>query len=184
MSHKRRQFLINRTFQFRFSFYVCSWLIALTFSYPLIIANLYDSLISALTHDPLGPQITGLVESKNNLLWLLILMQVALIAITFLISIFMSHKIAGPLYKLKQFFRAAKDGNFTQTLSFRKRDHFQDLAVDYNEMMDSIRNRFADTHDSITNSISFIERALGSSGPASRNDLEVALKTLKDSLTL
>jgi hypothetical protein len=40
-AYKRSIILINKDFQFRFSFYVCSWLIALSFVYPLIIANVF-----------------------------------------------------------------------------------------------------------------------------------------------
>ncbi len=182
MAYKRKIVLINKEFQLRFSFYVCSWLIALGFVYPLIIASLFDYLIALLVRDPLGPQMAGLLENRDSLLWLLISMQVIFAGLTFLISIFMSHKIAGPLYKLKRFFREARDGNITQILTFRTKDYFQDLVPEYNDMMAAICSRFDKTFTSISKTIPLVEKALEKSTPETRRELEVVLKTLKDSL--
>src|ERR1700722_9789421 len=96
--YHRRVFLINKKFQLRFAFYVCSWLVALSLAYPLIISGLFDYLIRYLALDPMGPAIGSLEQTREDLIWLLIMMQVVLLSLTFLISIFMSRKIAGPLY--------------------------------------------------------------------------------------
>ena len=111
MASPRRIYFLNKKFQLRFAFYVCSWLIALSFTYPLIISNLFDYLISYLALDPLGPTLANLEKTREDLLWLLVSMQVILISFTFFISIFMSHKIAGPLYKLSKLLREAAAGN-------------------------------------------------------------------------
>ena len=182
MAHKRRIILLNRDFQFRFSFYVCSWLITLSLAYPLIIANVFDFLIASLAHDPLAPQVAGLLETRTSLLWLLVLMQFVLTSLTFGISLFMSHKIAGPLFKLKRFFREVQEGDMSQTLSFRKKDYFQDLVPEYNFMMESIRGRFEKTSASVASSISLIEKSLDKATPETRRDLRAALDTLKEAL--
>src|SRR3954471_15265954 len=127
MGYKRRIILINRDFQFRFSFYVCSWLITVCLAYPFIISSLSDYLIMSLVHEAFGPQVASILETREALLWILIIMQITFVGVVFLISIFMSHRIAGPLHKLKKFFREASEGNIGQVLAFRKSDYFQEV---------------------------------------------------------
>src|SRR3954471_8745520 len=141
MAFYRSTFLINKKFQLRFSFYICSWLVVLCIVYPMIISNLFGHFISYIGMDPLGPDSLNLERARTNLVSLLILMQVIMTNVTFIISIFMSHRIAGPIYKLWHFFQDAKAGNLEKKLSFRKSDYFQDIAIGYNDMMVSIKGR-------------------------------------------
>src|SRR4051794_6835947 len=181
MGFQRRIILINKPFQLRFSFYVCSWLIALSFAYPLIISNLFDYLVRYLALDPMGPTLSHLEEVREDILRLLLLMQGLLLALTFMISVYMSHKIAGPLFRLGKFFREAAAGNLEQRLSFRKRDYFQELAPDYNAMMTSIQNRIGRGMRGIEVAIPRIEKALLSASPEMKLELEAALLALRQS---
>src|SRR6185437_15171362 len=124
--YRRSIFLIDRPFQLRFSLYVCSWLFALSFVYPIIIYNLFDFLTRYLQLDPNGPGIASIQTTRKEVLFLLIFFQLIFLVITFMISVFVSHRIAGPLYKLKNFFKQNTSGKLSPELSFRKSDHFQD----------------------------------------------------------
>jgi sensor histidine kinase YesM len=181
MLYRRSIFLINKKFQLRFSFYVCSWLIALSFVYPLIIFNLFNYLMRYLALDPLGPTIANLEKTREDLLWLLAIMELIFLSLTFLISIFMSHKIAGPLYKLKKTFQEAKAGKLNLKLSFRKRDYFQDLVQPYNEMMESIQQKIAGNSHQVELAISHILKAQSTSSLEARLELDAALNALKES---
>ena len=59
-------------------------------------------------------------------------LQLFLLAVTFLISIFLSHRIAGPVYRMRKVFEAARSGPLPQSVKFRKDDHFNELAQEYN----------------------------------------------------
>ncbi|MGZ3688938.1 MAG: hypothetical protein ACXVBW_11590, partial [Bdellovibrionota bacterium] len=100
MPYRRSIFLINKPFQLRFAFYVCSWIFGLSICYPFIIYNLFDYFIRYLSVDPNGPGLNTLNQMRHDLLWLLFLLELVFVSFTFLLSIFLSHKIAGPLYKL------------------------------------------------------------------------------------
>src|SRR4051794_11435786 len=110
-AYRRSIFLINKRFQLRFAFYVCSWLILLSLAYPLIISNLFDYFVQYLANDPMGPGLAILEKTRQEIFTFLLLMQAVLLSLAFLISVFMAHKIAGPLYKLHRYFVEAKDGN-------------------------------------------------------------------------
>jgi methyl-accepting chemotaxis protein len=170
--YRRSIFLINKKFQIRFALYVCSWLAALSFVYPLIVTSLFSYFIRYASADPNGPPVQVLLETRQQVFALLILLQATFLIVTFLISIFMSHRIAGPIFKLTKFFEAAKNGNIQDELYFREKDHFKDVAVQYNEMMRGIRARQEAA-------VREIEQALPSVSTDARASLEKALSALR-----
>ena len=189
--YRRRIFLINRRFQLRFAFYVCSFLFALSFAYPLIINSTFDFFIKTLAADPAAPSVIYLEETRKELLSLLLLMEAVFLSIAFVISIFISHRVAGPLFKLGRYFREARDGNIEQKLFFRKNDYFQELCSDYNAMMESIQKRVGhdgsgtssgDSSQSIRQAIPVIESAATKADAKTRAELESALTVLRKAL--
>ena len=151
--------MIDRPFQLRFAIYTCSWLIALGFVYPLIVRNLFEFFIRYAQHDPNGPPAEFLKQTQAETMGLLLGFQVIFLMITFLISIFMSHRVAGPLYKLKQFFTRAKNGDLSEDLYFRKADYFQDIAASYNEMIHEVRGNLKKNHETLDKIAAKIEGA-------------------------
>jgi sensor histidine kinase YesM len=139
--YQRRNYLINKPFQLRFSMFVCAWMVAMSFIYPLVIQQVYEALIHYAAQDPSAPPVQQLIESKKEIMDLLLLSQIIFVVIAFGVSIFMSHRIAGPLYKLSLFMRRAKDGNLSEKVSFREGDYFQEMAQLYNEMAQGILRR-------------------------------------------
>ncbi|MBC7691174.1 MAG: hypothetical protein H7222_05345 [Methylotenera sp.] len=137
--YKRTVLLINKKFQLRFSLFVCSWVFGLSLVYPLLIYSLYNFFFRYMAVDPNGPQLAVLEDTRRRMILLLVLLQILFIAITFLMSLFISHRIAGPLHKLGMFFRQARDGKM-ETLRFRDKDHFKELAEGYNEMISAIQS--------------------------------------------
>lgn len=170
--HRRSVFLINKKFQFRFAFFVSAWMIAMSFVYPLIVYNMFDYFIRLISRDPSGPPVQALQDLRSQILGLLIGFQALFLVVTFLASLFMSHRIAGPLYKLSRFFAMARDGDINDDLHFREKDHFQELAEDYNDAMKSVRARMDDA-------AADIERALPDASPGARAGLEKALTKLR-----
>jgi methyl-accepting chemotaxis protein len=179
MAYRRSIFLINRRFQFRFAFYVCSWLIALSFVYPLIIFQLFDFFLRYMAADPNAPDVTTIVQTRESLLYLLIAMQFILLSVTFLISIFMSHRIAGPLFKLKKYFSEAAQGRLGDRLFFRKSDHFHDIADSFNTMTAGLRDVLSKNAEEISAATAKIEKAVAKADPASRAELESAAASLR-----
>jgi methyl-accepting chemotaxis protein len=178
--YKRSVFLINRSFQLRFCLYVCSWLIALSAVYPIVVYNLFGYLIRYVSLDPFGPPLEGILKTRSEVLWLLVIFQFVFALATFLISIFISHRIAGPLYKLGRFLEGVRGGNLKEKLIFRKTDHFQDLAIRYNDMVDGLRGIVGKNQEKIASAAKGIEAAMKSSSGESRRELEGALASLRE----
>jgi len=169
---RRRILLINKPFQFRFALYVVSWISALSIIYPMLIYQLYEWFHRYISADPNGPPIPMIEESKHEIIFWLVMMQLFFMAMTFLLSLFLSHRIAGPVYKIGKAMHEARNGSMA-TIFFRKADHFKELAAEYNMMVESIQ-------DSVRASRVHIEKAMAlTSDPSAKKELEESLATLK-----
>lgn len=84
-----------------------------------------------------------LKSSRDGLLTVLIAVQVAFLGLVFVVSIFLSHKTAGPMYKLSQYLERVRQGKEKNPLYFRNGDNFQEIATDINETI----GYFKDQHN-------------------------------------
>jgi signal transduction histidine kinase len=77
----------------------------------------------------LHPQVkNNLAEAQQQFLVYLAVIQILLTATIFILFIFLTHKIAGPLYKLKNHLSSIRQGEPIRPLNFRQGDHFRDIA--------------------------------------------------------
>ena len=169
-AYQRRIILINKPFQIRFAIYVCSWLLVLGLIYPMLVNQLFDAFYRFIAIDPNGPQISLLQESRHGVMFSLISLQVFFIIMTFMLSIFLSHRIAGPLYKLSKSFHEAAAGKLSR-ITFRKSDHFKELAADFNVLVDSVA-------DQITAAQTHLDRALAADAATAKKEIEAAKAAL------
>jgi methyl-accepting chemotaxis protein len=131
--YKRSVFLINPSFQLRFSLVVCSLVFLSSLIYPLILLDFFNEMVT------IHPQLKGNVEAaKNEFLIFLFLIQILFTFIVFIVFIFMTHKVAGPLYKLKNHLANIREGDEITPLTFRNGDHFQDLAEEISLFLETV----------------------------------------------
>ncbi len=141
MAYKRRIYLINPKFQLRFSFYVCLLMFICSIIYPVTIYDLMSKFITFAEQAAPGSAST-LLEKRESLIVVLGLWQLGITVVTFIVCIFFSHKIAGPLYKLQKFLTGVRDGHDYGRLFFRNGDYFQELAEDYNDAFEKIKEDY------------------------------------------
>jgi len=137
----RRTFLVNRPFQLRFSIFVCLWVVAISFVYPLIIQQLFEALMRYAEKDPGSAPLKQIQVAKEDLINLLFWSQVGFVTLAFMFSIFVSHRIAGPLYKLTEAMKKAKYSTLKEVIQFREKDYFKEIATAFNDMNVAIRSR-------------------------------------------
>ena len=143
--YKRRIYLINPSFQLKFSFLVCILLFISSLIYPLTIYKTLTTIAGKLGNS--SPSLkTNIEEMRQSLLIVLSIWQVGYMGLIFIICIFFSHKIAGPMYKLTKWFRGIRDGQNMGNLSFRHGDYFHDIAEEFNltfnHMQENYKNDF------------------------------------------
>lgn len=132
--YKRSVFLINPSFQLKFSLIVCSIIVISTLIYPVIIYDFFKMMVSLLPNVP-----DKLIAARNELITYLVFIQVVVTLLTFVVFIFITHKIAGPLYKLKNHLAAIREGKEITPLTFRNGDHFQDVAEEVTLFLETVQ---------------------------------------------
>jgi len=151
---RRRRYLVE-AFQFK---YVGLILFLMFF---VAVVSSYTTYFTSITL--LGEKLASvypqgrLVVILKKVNSILILRLSLLIPIIIGVSIWFSHKIAGPVYRMKQYLRQIAEGDFSTRITLRKRDELADLAESINYLttclsgvtgdnitdVENIRNEFA-----------------------------------------
>ena len=137
MKFRRKQYLTNKRYQFR----MLGLLFVIVFigTFIAILATHYFTL-SAIVHQAQQakepPELDKLIFATFQPL---IIVSIVIFMILTPIIIYISHRIAGPLYRLKMYMKKVSEGNFTSELHFRKFDEIHDVADTFNEMIAKLR---------------------------------------------
>ena len=78
----------------------------------------------------------------SSLLWVFGLGMLLVMVQIVLLTIFFSHKIAGPVYRFEKVCHNMIEGNYTDQIRLRKGDELQNLATLFNEVIRLTRERF------------------------------------------
>ncbi len=143
--YKRSHFLIDPPFQLKFSLIVSSLIIISSLIYPVIMVDFLDEIIAVNSSNP--AKSAKIMAARNELIYYLVFVQIIFSALVFILFIFMTHKIAGPLYKLKAHLAGIREGEPISQLNFRYGDHFQDVADEVSLFLETLRiNQESDFH--------------------------------------
>lgn len=139
--NRRRNYFIERSFQARFILKFCM-LVAL--GSLLTIGILYFIGMRSTTVAIVNSRVV--VKSTADFL-LPVLIQTVLVVMVLvsiaaiIVTLFVSHKIAGPLYRLKKAMHSLGEGNFSIEIKLRKLDQLKDIAEAFNAMARKLKER-------------------------------------------
>lgn len=142
-SYKRRSILVLPSFQLKFSFYVVSWLTALFLAYPLTLYETFDWFARFLSSIPNGPSPEVINQYQKSILKYVVIFHGSLMLFVFLLTLFLSHRIAGPIYRIRKGLNALRSGDLTP-IRLRASDHFKEVAEDFNQVVSSWKDRSMD----------------------------------------
>jgi len=94
-------------------------------------------------------------EFFSNLMWVIL----ALAIVACLWSVFVSHKVVGPMFRLKKVMRAVGEGDLTTRVRFRTRDRLKDVGSACDEMIAGLRNLAATDRNSAVEISEIAKRA-------------------------
>ena len=153
---RRKQYLIDRKIQFSFlrALLISILIISVFFGYFLIKIN--DHLTETLVMQYSGPSIqasasspvvigadVGDLRAQLRQRDLYFILQIALVIILMGVlvgwyAIRFSHRIAGPVYRLKKSLDDAIAGDYSVRISLRKRDFLKDIADKMNQLLEAL----------------------------------------------
>lgn len=137
--HRRRTYLIKTGLQLRYMGIIISTMLLVAFGVGWIIYHTSWSRI-ANTPDLTLDKLSDIFDSVNTILMRWIIVFILAIAI---LSIFVSHKIAGPVYRLEETAKFIASGDLTHQIQLRHGDELQDLQEAFNLMSESLRKMVA-----------------------------------------
>src|SRR3989338_3265541 len=131
----RTHYLIHPKFQLAFSgllvliAFICAVLVGIVI-YQLIYSN---TLLFVKYNLHTDPDFLALLAKERKVVlvaWAGSFLSVALLL--FIAGIFLSHKMAGPIYAFNRELQKLQKGDLTAHLELRKRDEFKELKVPFN----------------------------------------------------
>lgn len=143
-THRRRHYFIHKRFQSGFILKFCGLiLIGALISTGLLSLFSQGTLTSTFKNGRLEIEMTSaaiLPAVVTTNLITLGLIGLATIGVT----LFVSHKLAGPMYRFEADLKTLAQGDLTKTVRLRKKDQFQSFATQLNETILSLHTKVAD----------------------------------------
>jgi len=139
--HKRRIHYIKKDFQFKFIFKFCLLV--------LLGAVISTVLLSIFAKDTLTTSFKGshLIIEKTYSAVLPALIYTNLITIvlitlaTIMVTLYTSHKLAGPLFRFEADLKIIGEGDLTKRVRLREKDQLKDFVGSLNGMTESLQNK-------------------------------------------
>jgi methyl-accepting chemotaxis protein len=156
----RRQYFIDKNLQTRYIILMVVVLIVHTF---IVLAAVFSPYILMLSFD--YPLDTRAEAAKAFLLvhgnaWPVIGGFIIFVGI---LTLFVTHRIAGPIFRIKRGIRDLADGRLNETIHLRKKDEFHDVAEELNTLAARFRESFSllkEKNSLLAGSIDELEREI------------------------
>lgn len=180
MKSNRKQILINPQFQLRFASFITVLMFGITMILPMLLMQVLENAkgYSLLMNNP--PAQLALRDAKKELLLFTVGFELVIIICCFLFALLHSHRIAGPLYKLKTAMTSLRQGLLERQILFRKKDNFMELATEFNEMSNAITARRRKDFEYIHSVIPKLDRLQNSLAGEQRETATEVLNVLQE----
>lgn len=183
-SFRRRNYFIKKKFQVNFT---VKFLIIILIE-AFLAAGLFLYLSKGtLTTGYLGSELR-IARTYDFFLPMLLLSNLIIVGISAVIGIgvliFLSHRLAGPLYRFENILDTIKKGDLTQRFKLREKDEFVDLANSINEHTDTLDKNMGHLKAGVmefSQLISKMQTAL-TSNPSANKELERLLQEMSKKL--
>ncbi len=139
--YRRKQYFIKRGYQTRFILKFCLLvLVGAVVSTVLLYMMAEGSLTSTYENSRLMVRTTSVAILPAVIYTNLITLGLVTVACIFVV-LYISHRIAGPLYRFEKELSEIAEGDLTKVVQLRKKDEITDMAQSLNRMTTSLRER-------------------------------------------
>lgn len=140
-TYKRRIYFIEKEFQTKFILKFCALVAA---GGLLTVGLLYLLAMRSTTVSIVNSRVA--VRTTADFLLPILIQTVAIVTViiglaTIVVTLIISHKIAGPLYRFKKAMQILSEGDFSSDFRIRHLDQLRDLADAFNDMIINIRKQ-------------------------------------------
>ena len=140
-TYRRRIYFIEKNFQTKFILKFC---VLIIFAGLLTMGILYLLAMQSTTVSIANSRVV--VRTTADFLLPILIQTVIVVTIivgfaTIMITLLVSHKIAGPLYRFKKVMEVLREGDFSSDFRIRRLDQLQKLADEFNNMIRTVRQQ-------------------------------------------
>ena len=125
----RKQYIVKKGFQVRFMIIIITAMVLIAIVTGL---SLYSAVMQTLVNEFHGQNLALIQHAITYKLFIRSLLLLFAIAI---ISVFISHRVAGPVYKFERIIEDLAQGKDVEEFKLRKRDEFYELALAINNLI-------------------------------------------------
>ncbi|MDD5495519.1 MAG: methyl-accepting chemotaxis protein [Candidatus Omnitrophica bacterium] len=173
---KRKKYLVAKQFQLKYAglFLLFMFLTGALCSYTIyytVMVLMGEKLASVY---PQG-RLVAIINTVNLRILLSLIVVAPFVA---MFSIFLSHKIAGPMYRMEKFLTGMAEGDFSSRITLRKGDELMSLANKINGVIDSLRSNIIKQKDSIRSIASELD-AIKKAMTGTKHDREVIVQDIE-----
>ena len=183
--YKRRfsNFLLNKSLQLRYIGVVTVISVVLFGTLGTMIwqqKNLAsDMILASVDESGMGEDLEAQLDDdlwRRDLMWIarLGIVAIGLVCVLFFLLLIMTHKVAGPLYKVSLYFDKMARGRLGETYPLRRLDMLKDFYDKFKDMHDVVRSRHQEENEAIGRFLAACESA----GVERKGDLGAGLKAL------
>lgn len=121
---------------------------------------------------------SGLQADDQMLVYKMVGVGVGLVLILSAYLIIMTHKVAGPLFKVSMYFDRMADGRLGNITPLRHGDMLQDFFHDFKSMHDAVRGKAVEDVDAMDRALTALRATRGDAGTG-RAELDTTLDALE-----
>lgn len=117
---------------------------------------------------------------QNILILSSITLLVLMVIYVSVIFLYLSHRIAGPVFRFNESFDKLREGDLTEKIVLREKDEFKELAISYNSLSDFLQEKVKKIHKYNLGLDSTLASLKEKSGDEPRAEIEKIEKNIKN----
>lgn len=162
--HRRKQHFIKKGYQTRFIVKFCLLvLVGAVISSVLLYVFAQGSVTSTFENSRLSVRSTSTAILPAVIYTNLITLGLITAATVFVV-LYISHKIAGPLFRFEKEISEIAEGDLTKVIQLRKKDEITDMADNLNRMTRSLRSLLLELREELDDAVRLAEEEKASEG--------------------
>jgi methyl-accepting chemotaxis protein len=172
---RRKNYFIKKELQGRYIFSFFIFVVAGSFFFTIIFSLLSADTLTIAYKDydlRLGKTPVILLKEILSAHWIFVFTGGLLVVLA---SIFLTHRFAGPVYRLEKSLEEMLKGNFNVEIRLRTKDEAKELAQMLNEFNAGLSSQLKEIRDLSDKAGAHISHAKGATGPEAAAELDEAV---------
>lgn len=138
MFKRRKQYFIKKRLQFKYLLFVFSAMLL-----PTLVCGtaLYYLIWQTVAAEVAVPEAIAesLIPALEKVNMILLITLPIIFVVMLLLAIIISHRIAGPIYRLEKELAEISKGDYSRRIKLRSRDELQEIAEGVNSLLDVLK---------------------------------------------